>query len=89
MLFRSFGAWIDYFDKNGQKQLITSLLMQRSPMTKAALRKAFLAYPLVTFKAVFLIHWQALKLISKGIKYISKPLQKTERVSATRNLTKM
>jgi DUF1365 family protein len=36
-----------------------------------------------------LIHWQAVKLIAKGIRYISKPRQKDEKKSAVRNLTKV
>jgi DUF1365 family protein len=84
-----FAVWIDFYDSTGKKQLMTSLIGQFEPMTAATLRKAFWRYPLVTFKAITLIHWQALKLLSKGIKYISRPSQKPERVSKMRNLTKM
>jgi len=84
-----FGIWINFFDGNGKKQLVTSLIGEQEPMNLASLRKAFYAYPLVTFKAITLIHWQALKLLVKGIKYISRPAQKPECVSATDNLTKM
>lgn len=84
-----FGVWIDFFDDTGRKQLATSLTGTLKPMNTHALRKAFWCYPLVTFKAIFLIHWQALKLLAKGIKYISKPEQKQERISTTDNLTKM
>lgn len=84
-----FGAWIDYFDENGKKQLLTSLIGARAPMTKHTLKKAFWTHPLVTIKAVALIHWQAIKLMSKGIKYISKPTQKKEKLSTTQNLKKM
>ena len=83
-----FGAWIDFYDGHGKKQLLTSLLGQYQPMSQAGLRKAFWAYPLITFKAIGLIHWQALKIISKGIKYISKPKQGVDKVSAVENLTK-
>jgi len=58
-------------------------------INKSSLRKAFWQYPLVTFKAIILIHWQALKIISKGIKYISKPEQKPIMLSGTNNLKKM
>ena len=84
-----FGVYIDFFDAEGKKQLVTSLLGKLEPMNVQTLRRAFWAYPMVTFKAIILIHWQALKLLSKGIKYISRPHQKQERVSATNNLTKM
>ncbi len=84
-----FSAWIDFYDAQGKKKLITSLIGDAQAMNKTTLRRAFWAYPLVTFKAIILIHWQALKIIAKGIKYIPKPLQKQEKVSAMRNLTKL
>lgn len=83
------GVWIDFFDAQGRKQLVTSLIGQFETMNAQTLRKAFWSYPLVTFKAVTLIHWQALKLLAKGIQYISRPPQKAERMSGTENLTKM
>lgn len=84
-----FGSWVDYYDENGEKQLITSLIGRFSPLDKSQLRRAFWGYPLVTFKAITLIHWQALKLVAKKIKYVPKPAQKEEKLSATDNLTKM
>ena len=84
-----FGVWIDFFDGEGKKQLVTSLIGKFEEMNSATLRKAFWTHPLVTLKAITLIHWQALKLLSKGIKYISRPPQKPERISTTQNLTKM
>lgn len=84
-----FKVGIDFYDGAGQKKLVTSLSGKFELMEKGALRKAFWAYPLVTFKAITLIHWQAFKLLVKGIRYISRPPQKPQRVSATDNLTKM
>jgi len=78
-----YGIWIDFFDKDNNKKLITSLMGTLSPLTNANMNKAFWRYPLITFKAIWLIHWQALKLISKGIKYIKKPTQKSEKISIT------
>lgn len=82
------GIWIDYFDKVNNKQLLTSLVGKFSPLHAASLRYAFWAHPLVTLKAITLIHWQAIKLLSKGIRYISKPLQHINKISTTHNLTK-
>ena len=82
------GIWIDYYDASGQKQLLTALTGKCVALTRHSLRKAFWGYPLVTLRAIFLIHWQALKLVAKGIKYIPKPLQKKEKISSTDNLTK-
>ncbi|MAE51824.1 MAG: DUF1365 domain-containing protein [Micavibrio sp.] len=84
-----FGVWIDYFTPDGKKQLVTSLTGEAEAMTKQGLRRAFWGYPLVTIKAIALIHWQALKLVIKGIKYIPRPAQREIKISATRNITKM
>lgn len=80
--------WIDFFDAEDNKQLVTSLNGKLTPMNAQSLRKAFWVYPLITFKAIILIHWQAAKLLAKGIKYIPRPAQKSEKISTTHNLTK-
>lgn len=84
-----FKVWIDFFDSHNKKQLVTTLAGQMATMDKSVIRKAFWGYPLITLKAITLIHWQALKLITKGIKYIPKPLQKSKKVSTTSNLNKL
>lgn len=83
-----FAVCIDLFNANGEKTLVTSLAGKLSPLTKTAVNAAFWKHPLVTFKAVYLIHWQALKLISKGIKHLTKPQQKSAKFSVTSNLAK-
>lgn len=83
------GIWIDYYDDQHQKQLITSLIGNFTPLTPQNLRSAFWRHPLVTLKAITLIHWQALKLVMKGIRYITRPVQFKQKVTATRNLNKM
>ncbi len=83
------GIWIDYHDVQGNAQLLTSLIGSLTPLTKASLRRAFWSHPLVTLKTITLIHWQALRLFSKGIRYILKPLQKDSTISSTTDLTKM
>lgn len=83
-----FGVWIDYFDAEGRRQLITALGGGVAPLTAGGLRGLSWRYPLVTMRAVFLIHWQALRLVIKGIKYVPKPLQRQEKTTGTGNLTK-
>ena len=78
-----FKVQIDYYNATGHKQLITSLVGHLQPLTKVSLRSAFWRYPLVTVKAVLMIHWHALKLIIKGIQYIKKPIQKSQNISTT------
>ena len=83
------GIWINYFDADNNRQLLTSLVGTLSPLTPRSLRYAFLSHPLVALKAMVLIHWQALKLVFKGIKYISKPKQRAVTLTGSSNLTKM
>lgn len=80
---------IDHYDQSGEKQLVTTLVGKLSPLTPQSLRSAFWKHPMVTFKAIALIHYQAIKLVAKGIRYISRPAQFPTRISATRNLNKM
>ena len=85
---KKFGIWIDFFYSGGKRQLVTSLTGSLESMNVATLRKAFWVYPLVTFKAIVLIHWQALRLLVKGVAYFPRPRQNSEHVSATDNLAK-
>lgn len=67
--------WIRYFNEDGKLQLATSLIGKPKPLTKKSLRQAAVCHPLITFKVIWLIHWQALKLIMKGIRHLTKPQQ--------------
>lgn len=80
------GFWVDYFDAEGKKELITSLIGNFISLNRNNLLKTFIKHPLVTFKTIFLIHYQAVRLFIKGIKYITKPMQSEIRVS--QNITK-
>lgn len=82
------GIWIDYYDKASNKQLITSLTGTLSPLDATSLKRAFWTHPLITLKVIALIHWQAIRLVSKGIRYVVKPPQHDSIVSSTHNLTK-
>lgn len=74
-------AWIDYFDDNGEKNLLTSVVCERSELNDRNLLRAFFAIPFMTLKVIILIHWQALKIIAKKIRYISKPRPKTHKIT--------
>lgn len=80
---------IDFFAEDGRKQLVTTLSGRYTQMTRPACRRLFWRYPLVTLKAIALIHYQAIRLVIKGIRYIPKPAQNYQRVTRTDNLTKM
>jgi uncharacterized protein len=83
------GIWIDYYDERRRKQLITSLIGSFTPLTSGSLRQAFRRHPLVAIKVILLIHWQALKLVARGIRYIAKPEQNSRKITAGRNLNKV
>lgn len=70
---KSIAVWIDYCAKDCEKTLLTSVICKREKLSDGALIKAFFNIPLMTIKVIFLIHWQALKLLVKKNKYIPKP----------------
>ncbi len=85
--FKREGKYRFKFDYNAQKikvfidylvddklMLQTSLNASCKPLSDIELIKAFFTIPFLTFKVIFLIHYQALKIIFKGIKYIKKPV---------------
>ena len=82
-----FNVWIDFYDGNSTKQLVTSLVGRLHTLHSKNIRRAFWAYPFVTFKTILLIHWQALKLLLKRVKYVPKPQQRAEELSATDRLS--
>ncbi|MEX0644081.1 MAG: DUF1365 domain-containing protein [Parvularculaceae bacterium] len=46
---------------------------RRKELTDRTLLKAFFAYPLMTLKVIAGIHWEALRLILKGMKLVKSP----------------
>lgn len=79
----SMGVTINYYDAEGQLQLITMLSGQFNAFNRMNLRRAFWQHKLVTLKTISLIHYQAIKLIAKGVHYIVKPSQLVARLSVT------
>ena len=65
---------IDQNDNNG-KILYASQDGVRSDINNINLIKSYLKHPLMTFKIIFAIHYEAFKLWSKGIKFIKKTLK--------------
>ncbi|MEM8869831.1 MAG: DUF1365 domain-containing protein [Pseudomonadota bacterium] len=51
--------------------LIATHTAQGRPLTDRALAHAFLAYPMMTFSVIALIHWNALRLALKRVRYHS------------------
>ena len=68
---------IDHANENGAL-LRTSIAGQASPLTTRGLIYAFFRYPWMTLGVMLRIHWQALKLWSKGLAWYRKPTPPTE-----------
>ncbi|MDP5308904.1 DUF1365 domain-containing protein [Paracoccus spongiarum] len=70
-----FGAWIDWFGEAGDLRLQTSMTGRARPLTAGSLRGAMLRHPFQGLKVTGLIHWQALQLALRGVRYSRKPRQ--------------
>lgn len=77
---RKIGAWVNHYDDEGL-MLATSVTGKRVPLTTKSLLWCFFRYPMITLKVIGLIHFQALRLWTKGIKYRPRPLPPTTEVS--------
>ena len=53
--------------------LAATFSSRRRDLTTAALLRAFFALPLVTFKIIAAIHWEALRLSLKGVRLVPRP----------------
>ena len=62
---------IDQYDNEG-KILFASQDGERSELTSKNLMNSYLKHPLMTFKIISAIHFEAFKLWIKGIKFIKK-----------------
>ncbi len=67
----------------GGKLLETTVNCKLEDLTRRALNKAFHNSPLMTLMVIMLIHYQALKLLFKKIKYNIKPKQRHTKVTVT------
>lgn len=76
----SIGVWINHHDAEGLL-LTTSVAGRRHPLSAQSLLRCFFRYPLVTFKVITLIHYQALRLFLKGVRYHVKPLPPSTEIS--------
>ena len=65
---------IDQYDQEG-KILFASQDGKRSDLTNKNLINSYLKHPLMTFKIITAIHFEAFKLWMKGIKFVKKKLK--------------
>ncbi len=78
---KKIAVWINYLADDDKENLLTSVICTQHKLNDSNLLKCFFLFPLMTFKVIILIHWQALKILSKKIKYISKPLKKSHKIT--------
>jgi len=65
-------ARIDYDDADGLL-LQTSVSGKLEPLTRPAMRRALWRHPAMTLGVIGRIHWQALKLWCKRVRFLRKP----------------
>lgn len=53
--------------------LVATLTGDRRAMTDRALFRQFLRVPFMSFKIIAAIHWQAIRLMLRGVKYTTRP----------------
>ncbi len=53
--------------------LVATLTGERREMTDAALIRQFLRVPFMSLKVIVAIHWQAIRLMLRGVKYTNRP----------------
>jgi DUF1365 family protein len=68
---------INQSDSTGKPMLVAKHDAQGVPLSDAAIIKAVLGDPLMTFKVIVGIHWEALKLWLKGARFYKSPDYKT------------
>lgn len=56
--------------EHGQPLLAADLRLDRRPLTDATLARALLRYPLITLRTTALIHWHALRLWLRGVRFL-------------------
>jgi len=63
--------------KGGKPFFDATLRLERREWTRAEVRRVLAAYPLMTVRVIGAIHWEALKLWSKGVPVFAHPSKLT------------
>lgn len=67
--------------QDGRLMLVAAQVAEAQPFTTTRLLRALVGIPLLTFKVVAMIHWQALKIWLGGATYFPKPPPPREEVT--------
>jgi hypothetical protein len=65
--------------QNGRRIFDASLALQRREITRRSLERMLVRYPLMTFKVVAMIYWQAARLALKGAPFFTHPRKRPHR----------
>jgi DUF1365 family protein len=69
---------------DGAPVISAAFASRRQALDDRALARAFVSHPLLTLKVVLAIHWEALKLLAKGVRLRSKPTPPPRAVTVVR-----
>ncbi|MDC0057376.1 DUF1365 domain-containing protein [Alphaproteobacteria bacterium] len=72
---------IEQFNNRDEKVLLTSQIGKKAYFTSATILKSFFKNPLMTFRVIFGIHYQALRIFFKGGKYYSRNKKPIDSIS--------
>ena len=72
---------IEQFNAKDEKVLFASQIGKRTYFTSATILKSFFINPLMTFRVIFGIHYQALRIFFKGGKYYSRRKKPIDTIS--------
>jgi DUF1365 family protein len=71
---------IDQYDEKS-KLLVASQNGKKLKITNSNLIKTYLSYPLMSFKVIAAIHYEAFKLWSKGVSLVKKNIKIRNKIS--------
>ncbi len=77
---------IEQFDNKDQKILLASQVGKKRYFSPATIMRSFIQNPLMTFRVIFGIHYQAFRILLKGGKYYSRDKKPTDSISFEGNL---